>query len=116
MFNRQPVTGKPKNPSEAICPLMRGPCATHCHNCEWWQSLEATVNGKPETMWKCAMNWGVTLHSVNNGRLDGLQRAFESLRNQFAKLAAVALFKQLPQPDAEMRVINPEADRAGDRS
>lgn len=78
---------KPFGSAEETCPFLRQSCNRVCHKCTMWEPLEVTVNGSSEVMWKCAMKWPVTLASVNNHRLQGLQSAFEDLRNWLVRYA-----------------------------
>lgn len=96
-------THKPVNESGMTCPLLKQPCSQVCHKCEFWEPLQVTITGKGDTqMWKCAFVWTTTLASVNNIRLEGLQQAWESLRNVAATAIRGAMGRSAPLPPRDV--------------
>lgn len=76
---------KPVNDSGMYCPLLRRPCSKVCHTCELWESYVVSEGGQVEEQWRCAFRWPTFQNAIMNSRTDGMQRAYEGLRNQFAE-------------------------------
>lgn len=72
------------NQSGTFCPLTRQKVCDSCHDCEFWQPLYQAVDGREQRVYNCAFVWGMFLQGVNNTRIDALQKATESMRNEFA--------------------------------
>lgn len=107
---------KPQNQSGMTCPLLKKPCGEVCHTCEFWEPLQVTITGQGDTqMWKCAFVWTTTLASVNNIRLEGLQQAWESLRNVAATAirGAISRPQVAPPKDVTPLIEHDDAGRTG---
>ena len=74
---------KPVNQAGMFCPLMRGLCKDHCHECEFWQPMYQTAGSHEKTLYNCVFVWNMHLTGINNARIDGMQKATESMRNEF---------------------------------
>lgn len=99
VWDTEPPTGKPRSNSEAICPLVGRACNQACHKCEFWEAFPAMQDGKEVHEWRCAIRWIAAAGPILAKRLDGTQKAAESLRNRFAEFrdSSLRLVAQVAQ-------------------
>jgi hypothetical protein len=76
---------KPKNEGPNWCPLWKAKCSKVCHTCEFWAPMDLVQGNHTRTEYKCAFVWAAATEVMSHSRLDGIQRATEQVRNQFAE-------------------------------
>ena len=120
LWKKGPASGKPPSPLTTVCPLLRERQCDACHNCAFWIDFPVVVDGKEMSEWSCAVIWNAKSGPILAKRLDGVQKACESLRNRFAEFrdSSLRLVAQvagvsavLPPPPAQPLLEGPDASQ-----
>lgn len=105
MFNSKkpdPFPNQPERPHGSTCPWDK----PSCKGCMLWVGLTVENDkGEPRVEYRCAPAWAAVNGTALAVRLDGVQKAVEGMRNQFAtfkqSLAGLlaGLVQAMPPPD-----------------